>query len=228
MAKGKSFYSSFAILIISLATLGFSAFGIHNNLTTYKQSAVEAKLAQDKADKAKAAYMAKDEKVNKDAMTKALDSNDPILKSVATQNFNYARVKSVSTEFFKTYYTFANTSDYLARKDKLSGLITPDLANNKSIFDDGKDSTGNDYIKTLGVQSEFVKASAFMTMRDGGKAQALVRVENRAWYKGQQQQSGIATHYYNLTLDAKNNKITNLKLMLTVNGQRSNYNDDQE
>lgn len=220
MVKGK--VAAISLSVVSIALLSFSLVGMHNNFKGYDTAAKEAKISQNKADKAKADYMAKDQKVNNQAMRNALDSNDPILKSVATQNMNYTRVTNISNDFFKTYYAFSDTKSYLARKDKLSNLITPELANNKAIFDDGKDSTGGDYIKALGLQSELVKTSAYMTQSKDNRAQALVKVVNRAWHKGQKENSALATHYYDLTLDTKSNKITSLKQVLYQKGANIN------
>lgn len=166
---------------------------------------------------ARSKYRDKVEKVNKEANREAETSKNPALNSVARQNYNHEQIQKVSNEFFKQYYTWSDQSEYVKRAKKLSKIITPSLANDKKIFDSGKDKTGGNYIQSLGLQSKFESAKGYLSQAKGNasKVQALVKVTNESWYNEERDAAGEATHYYDLTYNLNTNKISSLKLVFT-------------
>lgn len=221
--KGKF---SIALSILSVAVIGFTSAQLvtaSNNLASLQQ---EKRVADDRADQAKHNYVEKRRKVTNEAMYQALHSSDPSLNTVAKQNSDYAKVLNASKQFFKTYYTFNDQSDYQKRANKLSNLITSNVKNNKEIFDDGKDDTGNDLITGAGLQSKFEKAEAYLTQSDDSTVNALVKVTNQSWTKDNPDQKGTSVNYYELVYNVKTNKISGLKLVLTVNNANAEDSED--
>lgn len=206
-----------SIIWIILMCLGIGATVSQIKINTSTRLALikEVKASRIQKKQAIKKYQSKEKAVNRKVLLKADNSNDPILKSVAQQNLNYKKVNDMANSFFKKYYTWNNSDEYKARAKNLSDLITPELAKNKEIFNDGKDVTGGDYIKNSGLQSKFENAQAYLTQSsNGNKVQGLIKVKNSGWTKGQEDQSGMATNWYDLTLDLKTNKISDLKLVL--------------
>lgn len=166
---------------------------------------------------AKSKYRDKSEKVNEEANREAETSKNPALNSVARQNYNHKQIQEISNKFFAQYYTWSDYSEYKQRAKKLAKIITPNLANDKSVFDSGKDKTGGNYIQSLGLQSKFDSAKGYLSQAKGNapKVQALVKVTNESWYNDEKDAAGEATHYYDLTYNLNTNKISSLKLVFT-------------
>lgn len=202
------------ILLLSLGLIGFSSFQIKSVADQRVALTREVNKSDTELKALKAKYADKYTKVNHEATLKAKKSSNPALRTVANQNINYEKVNSVATKFFNIYYTFSDTKEYLARANKLKDIITPSIKNDKEIFDNGKDSTGGDYIKSTGLQSEFDTAEAYLSQSSNTKAQALVKVTNTAWTSSRSN-SGSIIHYYDLTYDTTTQKISSLKLVFT-------------
>lgn len=205
-----------AIIVLSVVVIGFTSAQTLANMHTLASLRSVVHGLNREVDKSKKAYAVKKEKITNQAMSKALQSSDPSLNTVARQNNNYAKVTDISNKFFETYYTWNNSDEYHNRANKLGNLITPEIKTDKKVFDEGKDSTGKDLIKGSGLQSKFDSAKAYLSQSDSSTVNALVKVKNESWFKGNQDQSGNQTHYYELTYDLKTNKISALKLVLTV------------
>ncbi|MBD5430511.1 hypothetical protein [Lactobacillus sp.] len=219
----KSSVVQIILAVLSVAVIVFSIYGVvnvyHSRVALLKQvnqSSTQLKAAQ-------TAYKDKVQAISNQTIVEAKSSKDPAVRSVAVQNTNYDKVTKVSNQFFRYYYTWGNSKTYLARKNKVKDITTASIRNNKSIFDDGKDSTGGNFIKSLGSHSEFDKASAYMTQNSGSTVQALVKVVNTGWTTDTEDNPGQSTHYYDLTYDLKTNKISNLKLVFT---EKSDDSDD--
>lgn len=215
-----------AIISLSILVIGFSSAQTVANMHNLASLKTEVRGLDKQVAKSKKDYSAKKERVTNQAMAQALNSKDPALNTVAKQNSNYAKVTEASTEFFKTYYTWNNSEQYHNRANVLGNLITPEIRTDKKVFDEGKDSTGKDLIKGSGLQSQFDSEQAYLTQSDSSTVSALVKVKNKSWFKGNQDQYGTQVHYYELTYDLKTNKISSLKLVLSLNNDSED--DDAE
>lgn len=205
---------SFVWIILALMTICVTSFGISKNIKTRTSIVRQERASSQQLKDSKAAYLQKKNIVNKAVINQSLNSNNDVLKSVAEQNVNNKTINQVAKRFFTTYYTWSDYKSYMDRANKLQNIITPELKNNKSIFDDGKDSTGGNYLKNTGIQSEFDSSVAYLSQSSDSTAQALVKVVNTSWYAGQRNNSGQSTRYYDLTYNLKNHKISDLKQVL--------------
>lgn len=202
------------LLPISLIITLFIGYTLYNQVENRTNLKNELNQTTKQLNNEKSKYNAREKAVNQEAMVEASKSDDPSLNTVSTQNADYQKVQKVSTQFFSQYYAWSDTKSYLDRVNKVSSIITPELAKDKSVFDDGKDTTGGDFIKATGVKSEFQSADAYMTVDINEKVQALVKVTNLSWYNDNRQDAGTAVHYYDLTYDLKTNKISSLKMVI--------------
>lgn len=213
-----------AIIGLSVVVIGFSSAQTITTMHNLASLKTEVRGLNKKADKAKKDYSAKTQKVTNQAMAQALNSKDPALNTVAKQNQNYAKVTEAANEFFKTYYTWNDSEQYHNRANVLGSLITSEIKNDKKVFDEGKDSTDKDLINGSGLQSEFDGAKAYLTQSNSSTVSALVKVKNKSWFKGDQDQYGTQVHYYELTYDLKTNKISSLQLVLSLNNESEDDN----
>lgn len=213
MSKKGVYYTLGSIGIVATLMFGF---GVFQNVQANNKLQVQNKALKKDLANAKSEYKKKVSDVDAKAYQEAINSKDETVKSIATHNGDYAIVNNIADKFFKTYFSWKDTKTYLARSTELlsEGVITSSLANDKNTFDSGKDSTGNDYIKTTGIKSSFDSADAYLAEDMGSTINALVKVVNTASYKSGN--SGEATHYYQITYDRNSKEITAVKLVLTV------------
>lgn len=117
----------------------------------------------------------------------------------------------VVNKFFQTYLNWDDSQEYKSRVNRLGNIITLELSMDKTVFDDAKDSTGHDYIKTSGLQSEFVGAKVYSCLRDSNDQLAvLTQVKQRS--KRNNSSEGISEGYYELAINSKN-QVSKLKLI---------------
>lgn len=217
MLKDKS-KTLLTVLIVIL-----SIFAIANSLGTMHHIKQRSALLDTEKREAKALattklnYQRHKERVETQTYNAAINSDDSVVKSVAVHNARYKALNHIAEKFFKVYYTWNNTKDYLERSEKLANIISPNLKTNKSIFDDGKDTTGHDYIKNTGIHGQFVSAIAYP--EDDGTQnlqEALVEVKYQTWFNSNQNEAATATKYYEITYDQSQQKLTNIQLILTT------------
>ncbi len=115
-------------------------------------------------------------------------------------------------EFFKGYYNFTNTNQYMARATLLSPLLTDDIKNNEKLFDK-KGSAGEKVVQGLGLSSKYQSISASVESDNDDEIKGLVSVKYQAGYKGATKGLGIRT--YEMTFNKKQAKFTQIDLIAT-------------
>lgn len=214
MSKSKVAYFIGTVGIVVTVVFGFLVYqnGQHN-VQVQKDVVSSSKVLKN----AKNEFKQKMEQVDTEAFKKALNDQDQSVKSIALHNSNYITLNSAAKSFFETYYTWNNSGDYLKRGEKLvsKGIISSELAANKTVFDDGKDTTGGDYIKNTGLTSRYVDSKAFLETESDTNITALVKVVNSSSFSNGKN-SGEATHYYQISYDKNSKNITNMSLVLTI------------
>lgn len=163
----------------------------------------------------KTKYHEKAKEVTQEAQKEAATSKNPAINTVVKQIYYSNQITKTANKFFNIYYTWSDYDDYMKRAKKASKIITNNLAKNKEIFDNGKDTTGGNIIQNEQLHSEFESAKAYLSQSHGSTARALVKVTNSAWYSDGKANAGDSTHYYDLVYNLNTNKISNLKLVFT-------------
>ncbi|EKZ0201710.1 hypothetical protein AAK913_12030 [Enterococcus faecium] len=215
MVKNKTAIKVFILLL----TITFSVVGalvvrssIHNKSELEKQEV----LLDKKLNVTKKEYTNHKKEVEESAYKEAISSDNPKIKDVAVYNSAFKLLNEVSERFFKEYFTWRSSEDYQKRADNLGDFISKELKENKKIFDDGRDTTGGDYISSMGVKSDFKDAKAFL--QDNGNENiinALVLVEYESWFNDSKDASSIGEKYYNITYDKSLNQVTHLELVFS-------------
>lgn len=142
-------------------------------------------------------------------------------KEVAAHNQTYKNLNQLSNEFFQSFFTWEDSESYQDRANQVDGIVTDDVKNNKDLFDDGKDDTGDDYINNTGIQSSFNSAKAYPT----SDTNALVRVGYRSWYGDEQENVGDGVRYYDVDFNEKEERITDVKLIFSSDENSSDENE---
>ncbi|MBC2676281.1 hypothetical protein [Listeria booriae] len=200
------------MLVICVVAALISAIGLYTTakqVSAYHKLEHEKKVATAAAVQADKTYEARKKKIQQQATDEAQKSNDPLIKAVADHNGAYGVMNTLASAFFKQYYTWKSAEEYRARPSHLENIATTGLLKNQALFDDGKDSTGGDYIANTGVQSSFQSASAYADT----DVSAIVKVNFRSWFEDEKENAINATRYYSMQIDPTTQKIKQLNLV---------------
>ena len=156
--------------------------------------------------------------VQEKAYQVALDSDETLIHNFAVYDGNLKLLSNLSERFFETFFTWDNSEDYRNRSELLNQIISEELKNNQMIFDEGKDTTGGDYIETTGLRSEYLTSEVF-SLDEGNEdiSEALVKVTYSSWYGNKKQEAGTSTVYYSIELDKRDSKIVNVEKVFSEN-----------
>ncbi|EPM6858970.1 hypothetical protein ACTPGW_002596 [Enterococcus faecalis] len=203
-----------AKLGLVVALLGLIAIGSINiyrntielkNLTEEKQQLKEDEL------KTRQNYQNKKEKMEVQALKEAKNNDNQLLKSLSENFSSYEIMNTLANEFFSGYFTWSDGDSYRGRKEKLKSITDESILNDEKLFDDGKDTTGDDYINTTGLKSEVSKIEAFPESEE----KALVKVEYKSWFDDKKSDAGEGTKYFILEFDREKHKIKKLELVFS-------------
>lgn len=203
-------------LVVSVVILITGAVALKRSMDYHTELIAENTRLAKELKQVKKDYQEKNLTVNNAFNVQGRISKNIKIRSAAANNYYQSEISQYARGFFSTYYTWDNTKDYLRRKEQLSPLITDDLANNKEIFDDGKDDTGHDFIKASGIKAEFLKCQTEVEADVSGR---LIKSTVKVDYTTSDNSSSkhTATRYYEMTYDTQKTKITDLKLVFTPN-----------
>lgn len=200
-----------AICCVSLLLCFSGIYGIASDMKEYKSLGYKKENLEKQATAAKKEFEEYKQGVQKQAYEEAKDGDSEEAKEVAEHNSSSLIMNNLSKGFFKIYFTWDDSETYKKRADKVSDIATKEIINNKSIFDDGKDDLGGDYVKTTGVKSEFIKAEAYPT----DTRHSLVQVTYKSWFNDEKNNSADSMRYYYVTFNRDSNKITDLELVFS-------------
>lgn len=143
------------------------------------------------------------------------NASDPVLYDISNQDSDYMLLSNACNNFFKVYWSYGSESDYDARANKLSYLITNNVKNDKSIFNSDKIG-GYSVIKEEGQTASFNSAKVFLTSDNGNVIQGVANVNFTVTTDGNG--SNHQMRVYQVTYDKQQHKITGVK-ELQVSGQ---------
>lgn len=195
------------LIIVLLVFIAFGAVRIYQNMSNYEDTKTAIESESKELKKVKKTYEIHKEKVDEQVAEKAVNSDNQNLKSLGEYTVIDNSLTTISNKFFKVFFTWSDGKEYLNRKNELSKIITDELKNNKQIFDDGLDTTGENYIDNTGLKSSFINVDVFNTMTDGNKLVGVAKVDYKSWYENQRENSGSSTSYYQVNYDPMLNKI---------------------
>jgi len=148
------------------------------------------------------------------AISQASKSDNELVKDFGSNYDEYFMTKDLVSKFLKNYLTWNNSKEYQNRANSLSKYITPELAQNKTIFDSGKDTTGSNYIQNLKLKSQYVNANIEPTTeKNGNDLIVLASAKQKSWYSDNYDKAGTTKGYYKVTVDTESKKITNFEVL---------------
>lgn len=196
--------------IIVVVIIIVSSINIVKNVLNYNDLKQEEISVSEKASSAKKRYVKHKKEIEEQVYATENESENELVKEVAVHNNSYMIMQNLSSSFFEEFFTWKDSEEYQERKNKLKNIADNSLLENKKIFDEGKDSTGGDYIKALGLQSEFISSEVSLI----DNQTAIVKVIYKSWYD-KKSDSGEGIRYYQVDFDRENQKIKDLKLVFS-------------
>lgn len=200
MNKRLSFYLSVALIVLSLGLTGVfrlqqAKIDQQTEITAKKLSNRRKKLDTIKRERAKR------------NMNSSLKSTNPNIKGSAQQQSALNDLNNTTQKFFKVVMTANSREEFAARKNKVAGIATQDVLNNKDLFNSGNDSTGHSIIGALHLHFKFDGVTVYgSSVNDDGTLTGNVIVYYDTW-QGDNDPATVAD-VYQVSYDTHQKKLT--------------------
>lgn len=212
MSKENIIKISISCFLALLCVVG--GYNISNNVKEYQALGEEKEQIKQEAKEAKKEYDDYIEDVQEKAQEEADETGKTESSKVAKHNKAYRAMNNISENFFDYFFTWEDSETYQERSEKVKDIATKDVTEDESIFDDGTDNLGGDYVKTTGVQAEFENVEAFPIDDE----RALIAVTYKSWFDDEKTDSAQEMHYYYVTFNEDTNKIKNVESKFSPEG----------
>lgn len=198
--------------LILVGTMGFEYFHIKQAVNNIGALYEEKEQLVKEATQAKKDYDLYKKELQKKVYEESKEEPESEnYQELLSHESDYEAANQIVNNTFSTLFTWNNSKEYHERADLLVGTLSYDLRRDKTIFSEGKDSVGGDYIKTSELKSKFIKSKVYIpTSKEGNLLEIKAEVTYRSWY-GDDSNKKPAVHYYDMVLDQESDQIVSLK-----------------
>ena len=197
----KVILGSSIILIVSLIITGF--FRYEQRKINQTEVSYEQKLTKEQR------KLATVKEVTHEELLKEAKKGDSIQKETANQIEISQTVSSKATQLFRVLLTFENSDQYNRRAKVVKDLVTPDVLKDKNLSGSDKDVTGNSFIDTLKLKSQFENAEIYNSIVENNEVRIIAQVTYSS-SKGDNQ-AGTKQDIYEMSYNTQSNKFTQVK-----------------
>lgn len=212
MKKKTMYIVLLALIVLNVVCL----FVLSGKVASRKDLSIEENKAKSALKIAKEKEKSNKKDVEDQLLKQKLDDLDPKVQKIAVFNSEVALLNTISENFFKDYFTWNNSEEYQNRKEVMSSYVSQKLIDDKSVFDEGLDNTGGNYVEATGIKSKFNKSKGYVksdSQRNGELIEGLIEVEYESWFDNSNQKS-ISSKIYNFSFNKKDNKVESISLLL--------------
>ncbi|CAK1254223.1 hypothetical protein R55227_BLOPHJLP_01595 [Fructobacillus tropaeoli] len=82
--------------------------------------------------------------------------------------------KNYLVRFAKSYYTFTNQADYVARFNQVKDFVKLDDEQKNKLFDNGEDASGGSKIENLGITSQYSSGKAYIGAKQDNRIEVFL------------------------------------------------------
>lgn len=205
---GKYKYVKTCICLLSVFIVCITGYKVYESEKEYNRLINEQHILEGKVTNEKKEYSKKKQRVQEE-LYKYDEKSKPLFTEIAQYNKNYQDMAKIVNVFFSKLYTWKSSEEYIDRKNNLKSVAEDNILQDTTIFDDGKDDLGGNYIKISGLQSELLSAEVYLT----NEGEALVEVTFSSWFDKNKNKYSEMTKYYLLSVNKESKKIRKLDII---------------
>lgn len=184
--------------------------------TVGRSTASQASIDMNHAKVARKAYIHKRHRVTTELFGGALDSSDPIIRSIAVNKYTNNMIFNPFYRFFTIYYDWNDHQDYVSRPQRLKGVASNAVLSNKYYFDNDLDNSHQSVIDNEELNSQYHNMNLYILRNNGQNMTILADVQYVAWYSGNTNSNKpIGEKWFAMNFNVRNKEITSIKTLYT-------------
>lgn len=197
----KVMVGSSIILLISLIATGI--FRHEQRKINQTETQYEQKLTKEQR------KLATIKQITHQELLKEAKKGDLIQKETANQIKTNQEVSSKATQLFRVLLTFEDSSQYKRRSKVVKDLVSPEVLQDKRLFGSDKDVSGNSFIDTIKLKSQFESAEIYNSVTENNEVRVIAQVTYSA--SKNDNQAGEKQDVYELVYNIQSRKFTQVK-----------------
>ena len=123
-----------------------------------------------------------------------------ISKLESDYNADEIRAKTVLASFSSIYFTYQDQASYTKRLEQVASILAISDTNKQVLFDSGLDDTGGSKIDNLGLQSNYIRSTSYVSNNQQGVIEVLsnVQVRTRTSMQGSTDTTVLVQGFYDV------------------------------
>ena len=137
-------------------------------------------------------------------------------KSENTQAYEASQdLQTITKKFFIEYFTYDNQNTYIKRKNRVHGIATSSVLNDKKLFNNGLDKTGHSIIDAEQITSSYDGSNAYVSGIDQKQIVSGIVEVSYSSHKGSHS-SSKTTDIYLVKFDGNQRKLIQIQRIGTI------------